>query len=250
MNHRTHRIGTALAAACLYLAPAAVAVAAPGPVERVEERAADASRHADEAVTEHAEEHAGSHGHEEGIVWVSDVFGNEGKTGLLFILFNFAVLLYLLNRILFKPLRERTHAKHAAVKSELEHATAAHEEARAMVDEYRDKLDGLNKEAESLMKDARERAEADRKRIIEAAEREAEQIKAAAQAAAERDAESHRSRLEAEVVDRAVERAEKILRERIGPADQRTMVDDFVARLGTVDFSGGKSSSASSGGAA
>lgn len=246
MNHR-HRIAPlakVAAVACVYLAPI-VALAAPG----AHAPAAEASRHADSAVAEHAAEHSG-HAEPDGIVWVSDVFGNEGKTGLLFILFNFAVLLYLLNRILFKPLRERTHAKHAAVKSELEEATAAHKEARSMVDEYRDKLDGLNKEAESLMKDARERAEADRKRIIEAAEREAEQIKAAAKAAAERDAESHRSRLEAEVVDRAVERAEKILRERIGPADQRTMVDDFVARLGTVDFSGGKSSSASSGGAA
>ena len=242
MNHRNRirPLATVAALACVYLAPV-MALAAP---------AGEHAQHAAEAAAEGAAHGDGHGGHEEGIVWVSDVFGNEGKTGLLFILFNFAVLLYLLNRILFKPLRERTHQKHASVKSELEEATAAHKEARAMVDEYRDKLDGLNKEAESLMKDARERAEADRKRIIEAAEREAEQIKAAAKAAAERDAESHRSRLEAEVVDRAVERAEAILRERIGPADQRTMVDDFVSRLGTVDFSGGTSSSASSGGAA
>jgi len=222
------------AVACVHLAPV-MAFAAP---------AGEHGAHA-------AEGHGGGHGgHEEGIVWVSDVFGNTGKTGLLFTLINFAILLFLLNKILFKPLRERTHAKHATVKGELDEATAAHKEARAMVDDYRDKLDGLSKEAESLMKDARERAEADRKRIIEAAEREAEQIKASAKAAAEREAESHRTRLEAEVVDRAVDRAEKILRERIGPADQRTMVDDFVSRLGSVDFSGGASSSATPGGAA
>ena len=187
-----------------------------------------------------AESHGGEHGG--GIVWVSDVFGNEGKTGLIFILINFGVLLYLLERILFKPLRRRTAEKHDAIKAELDAATKAHAEAKAMVSEYRRRLDGLAEEAKALLAEAREKAEADRQRIIEAAEREAKQIKESAAAAAAREAEALRRQIEAEVVDQAVARAEKIIVESINASDQRRMVDDYVGHLTQVDFSGPDSS--------
>jgi len=194
------------------------------------------------AAPAHDAAHGGHGGHEaahdNGIVWVSDIFGNEGKTGLLFTLINFGLLLYLLDKLLFSKLRASTRAKHETVKSELARATEAHQEAKSMVEDYRTKLDGLAKESEALMAEAKERAESDRKRIIDAANREAEQIRTSAIAAAERDAESHRRRLEAEVVDRAVERAEKLIRERIGAPDQARMVDAYVGHIATVDFSG------------
>lgn len=173
-----------------------------------------------------------------GIVWVSDIVGNTGKTGLLFILFNFAVLMYLLEKILFSKLRAKTRDKHETVKTELAHATEAHREAKSMVTDYRAKLDGLAKQGEALLEEARERAEADRKRIIEAAEREAEQIRTSATAAAERDADAHRRRLEGEVIDRAMKDAEALIRQRIRANDQRTMVEDYVSRLTSVDLSG------------
>ncbi|MEM6994718.1 MAG: ATP synthase F0 subunit B [Myxococcota bacterium] len=186
----------------------------------------------------HGADAHGGDAHSEGIVWVSDVVGNTGKTGLVFLLINFAILFYLLDKILFSKLRASTKTKHETVKGELHRATEAHQEAKAMVADYRARLDGLAKEAEEMLADAAERAEADRKRIIEAAEREAEQIRAPAKAAAERDAAGHRRRLEGEVIDRAVERAEQIIREKITAGDQRTMVDDYVGRLSSIDFSG------------
>ena len=67
------------------------------------------------------------------------------------------------------------------------------------------------------MADAKARAEADRKRIIEAAEQEAERIRAVAVAAAEREADVRRRQLEAELVDRAVARAEELLRKQFTP---------------------------------
>ncbi|MBL4687351.1 MAG: ATP synthase F0 subunit B [Nannocystaceae bacterium] len=223
MNHVMNRImfagATAVAWTYVLLSPA-LALAAP--------HAQDGHAAAGEAHHEAAS----------GIVWVSDIFGNTGKTGLLFILFNFAVLMYLLEKILFSKLRAKTRDKHETVKAELSHATEAHREAKSMVADYRAKLDGLAKQGEALLEEARERAESDRKRIIEAAEREAQQIRTSATAAAERDADAHRRRLEGEVIDRAVERAEAIIRERIGANDQRTMVDDYVSRLTSVDLSG------------
>ncbi|MEM9460542.1 MAG: F0F1 ATP synthase subunit B [Myxococcota bacterium] len=181
----------------------------------------------------HGGEHAGG-----SIELISPVFGNTGKMGLLWTIINFAVLLWILNKLLFQPLIKRTRDKHDTVKSEIDKATAARTEAEGLLTEYKGRLERLDDEIEELMADAKKKAQADRTRIIEAAEREAEQIKAAAKASAEREANARRRQLEAEIVDRAVERAEAIIREKITPADQRSMVDRYVTQLGHVDFGG------------
>ncbi|MCA9656494.1 MAG: ATP synthase F0 subunit B [Myxococcales bacterium] len=173
-----------------------------------------------------------------GIEWITPVFGSTGKLGLVWIIINFLALLWILNRILFQPLIKRTRDKHDTVKGEIDKATAAREEAEGVLAEYRGRLDELDQEVDALMSEAKERAEADRKRIIEAAEREAEQIKASAKAAAEREAAARRRQLEAEIIDRAVERAEALLRQKITPADQLGMVDRYAEQLGSVDFGG------------
>ncbi len=182
---------------------------------------------------------ASPEGHGGGIEWISPVFGNlDGKLGLVWAFINFAALLWILEKMLFSRLRARTRDKHDTVKSEIDKATEARTEAESLLSEFRGKLDKLDDEVDSLMKDAKAKAEADRKRIIEAAEREAEQIRAAAKASAEREAASRRRQLEAEIVDRAIERAEALLRSKISPTDQSGMVDRYVDQLGQVDFGG------------
>ncbi len=182
--------------------------------------------------------HAAGHGPDAGIEWVTPIFGNTGKLGLLWAFINFAVLLWILEKILFKPLRSRTRNKHDAVKSEIDKATEAREQAESVLAEYRARLDGLDAEIEALIADAKAKAEADRVRIVEAARLEAQQITAAAHAAAERETAARRRQLEAEVIDRAVARAEAMIRERINPTDQRSMVDRYVDQLGALDFGG------------
>lgn len=185
-----------------------------------------------------AAEHGAHGGIDGGIEWVTPIFGSTGKLGLLWIIINFAVLMWILEKILFAPLRARTRNKHDTVKAEIDKATAAREEAESVLAEYKGRIDALDDEISTLMAEAKAKAEADRTRIIEAAEREAEQIKATALATAEREAAARRRQLEAEIVDRAVERAEALLRQRITPADQRSMIDSYVGQLGSVSFGG------------
>ena len=184
----------------------------------------------EELVTEEA--HGG------GIEWITPIIGHEGKTGLVWLLINFAVLMFLLERLLFRKLRAQTRERHDDVKSELAKATQARSEAEGVMREYRQRMEKLDDELAQLQADAKRKAEADREAIIADAEREAERILAAATSAAEREAESRRRAIENEIVDRAVERAETILREKLTPTDQKRMLDDYVTRLAGVDFSG------------
>jgi F-type H+-transporting ATPase subunit b len=169
--------------------------------------------------------------HDGGIVWVSPVFGNDGKMGLLWILINFAVLMWLLEKLLFSKLRAKQAAKSDAIKSELDRASQARKEAEAIMTDVRARLSKLDTEVGEILDEAKARAEADRTRILEAAAAEAERIKASARASAEREAELRRREVEAEILDAAVARAEVMLRSRIGAADQTRMVDDFVTQL-------------------
>lgn len=178
----------------------------------------------------HADAHAG--GHDGGIVFFNNPFAGEEKTGILWLFINFAALMFILNKLLFVPLRRKTAAKHDDIKASLEKATAAHTEAESIISEYRGRMEKLDDEIAELKANAKKRAESDRKSIIEAAEAEAQRIKDSAKAAAERDAEGRRKALENEILDRALERAEVAIRKTIAAGDQRRMVDDYVQGLG------------------
>lgn len=177
-----------------------------------------------------------SHGHGGGIEWITPLFGSDGKIGLVWLFINFAVLLWLLEKLLFSKLRARTIVKHDLVKTELEKAKTARKEAESVLADVRTKLAGLDATVKEIESEARARAEADRKRLVEAAEREAARIEATARSTAEREADTLRRKLEAEVVQRAITRAEELLRARIDVMDQRRMVDEFVGQIGKADF--------------
>ncbi|HWB81562.1 MAG TPA: ATP synthase F0 subunit B [Nannocystaceae bacterium] len=187
--------------------------------------------------------HGGEHGG--GIEWVTPLFDSKGKIGLLWMLINFAALMWLLEKLLFSKLRARTAVKHDAIKSELDKAKSARKEAETVLADVRGKLDGLDKTVAEILAEAKSRAEADRKRVLEHAQAEAARIEAAAKASAERDAESRRRQLETEIVDRAIARAEELIRARIDVMDQKRMVDEFVAQVPKADLGAASSGGAS-----
>ncbi len=184
-------------------------------------------------------------GHGGGIEWVTHLIpmlsdDPSENTGLVWLIVNFAILLWVLNKLLFIPLRKRTAKKHDTIKSQLEAATAARREAERIMSEYKIRTDRLDDEIAELMKDAEERAETDRLRIIAEAESEAERIKASARAQAQRDARRLQRELEVDIVDKAVTRAEGTLRRTFADADQRTLVDRFLTQVQDARIGGGR----------
>jgi F-type H+-transporting ATPase subunit b len=190
--------------------------------------------------------HGGGHGHEGGIEWITPLFGSDGKIGLLWMLINFAVLLWLLEKLMFSKLRAKTAAKHDTIKGELERAKQARVEAETVLADVRGKLDGLDATVAEILGEAKARAESDRKRLVDAAEREAARIQATAKASAAREAEGYRRQLESEIVERAVARAGELLRSRIDVMDQKRMVDEFVGQVAHAEL--GKPTRASTSG--
>jgi F0F1-type ATP synthase membrane subunit b/b' len=193
-----------------------------------------ASPPADHGGNAHETEHVG-------IKWLGDGFlggpGEDGRTGFLIILINFAVLMIVLNKLLFRNLARANAEKSDSIRLELERATKARSEAEALVQEYDTKLSALETEVASIRATAVASAEAERKRILAAAERAAEGIKLAATRAAERESARVRAEIEREIATQALDRAEAAIRSSFGATDQRRLIDAWISDVSATKAS-------------
>jgi F0F1-type ATP synthase membrane subunit b/b' len=207
--------------ACVWLAPLAQVLASP------------------------ASDDHGDHGDQAGggIKWLGDGFlggpGEDGRTGFLIILINFAVLMLVLDKILFRKLRRDNAEKSDRIRLELERATKARAEAEALVREYDTKLTALEVEIASIRAAATASAEAERARILAEAREAAQGIERAASRAAERETARVRAELEREIATHALDRAESAIRSNINATDQRRLLDGWVADVGAAKLAGG-----------
>jgi F-type H+-transporting ATPase subunit b len=195
--------------------------------------------------------HGGGHGaaHPGGLDYVlsSDFWlhwptKEDSRTGFLYICINFVVLMFILNKILFKNLVAANRDKSDSIKLDLERASEARSRAEALVAKYESRLAALTDEIAGIRKTAEEQAQKEGERIVAEAKEEAEKIKRSAADAAEREGVRRQREIEAEVVDRAMAKAEQAIRQSFGDADQRRLVDAYVSEIGTADLTGKKAS--------
>ncbi|TPV93502.1 MAG: F0F1 ATP synthase subunit B [Myxococcales bacterium FL481] len=178
---------------------------------------------------------ADSHPH--GIKWVGLPTEDDPRVGFIFVLINFAVLLFLLNRILFRPLMASNAKKSDDIREQLDKATQAREQAETLLREYQSKLEGADAEAKALVDAAREAAQAERLRLLDDARQEAQRIVDAATRTIERETRLAVRLLEGEVVDGALARAESVLRQQFNQDDQQRIIDRYVTQVDEIDRS-------------
>ncbi len=177
---------------------------------------------------------------EEGIVnWWSFDYGEKANDpshrGLPppygWALVNFVVFLGILSRILWKPIKAGFIERHGKIKSELGEAQRLRKEAEAQLTEYTEKVANVDREVEALLTQLRKEAEADRARIIAAAEDEARRLKLEADKHIQVEIERARAALRQETVEAALKAAEEILRTRITPEDQQKLAERYLASV-------------------
>jgi F-type H+-transporting ATPase subunit b len=151
--------------------------------------------------------------------------------GLLFALINFAIFVTLLVKFAGPKLATYLRVRHETVKGQLDEAAQLRAEARAKLDEYNRRIEGMDQEVTRLMSEIRAEAESEREAMLAQARSQAEAMKRDAQLRIESEIARARLALEREVVAAAVAAAEKVLRERTTPEDQARLFDGFIANL-------------------
>ena len=171
------------------------------------------------------------------VAWAAEEHGGGGgliniDKSLIIQAINFAILLFVLHRLLYKPLlatmRERTNA----IQKSLDEAQAARAEAQRQGEENAARLKSAYAEAAAIHEQARREAAEEQRRLVGAARAESQRMMESAKAQLDADVRRAREELRREVSEIAVGIAEKLVRKSLRDEDHRRIVDDAIAGIG------------------
>jgi F-type H+-transporting ATPase subunit b len=153
---------------------------------------------------------------------------------LLWRFMNFAVLLIVLVKVLSKPIANGLRARQQSIKEQFTDLEERKAEADSVYQSYEEKLASIEQEISDIVQSAVAQGEAEKERIIDAANRAAEDIKRQAEMAIQHELAEAKLKLREEVANQAVVMAEELIRKNLQDTDQVKLIEDYLAKVGTV----------------
>lgn len=150
----------------------------------------------------------------------------------IFMLLNFGILFAILAWKGGPWLGSVARDRHDQIKSALDEAAKLREQAAAKLAQYEARLKDADSEIKKMVDGMRADAEADKQRILEAAQRQSAQMKRDSELRIAAEIELARARLMREVTVAATSATEKLLIANVNHADQAKLVSAFIADLG------------------
>jgi F-type H+-transporting ATPase subunit b len=144
---------------------------------------------------------------------------------------NFAVLAIGLFLVLKKPVAQALGGRIQGIKEQLQDLEEKKAAAETKLAEYNAKMAELDKAAESLLAEYVKQGEDAKARILQEAEGAAEKLKEQASKNIEYEFLQAKEELKAQIVEKALVKAEEIIKERINSEDQERLVDEYLAKV-------------------
>lgn len=152
--------------------------------------------------------------------------------GLIAYIINFAILVVLLQVLLYKPVKNMLAQRQQRIADALSAAEKAEEEAAQQRAEFEEELAEARKASQEEAKKAAEATEKMRQDILKAARQEAEEIKAKAREEAEQERQQVVADLQTQTAELALSMTRKVVGSAVDDKTQRKLVDQFLAELG------------------
>jgi F-type H+-transporting ATPase subunit b len=144
---------------------------------------------------------------------------------------NFAVLAIGLFLVLRKPVAQALSDRIKGIKEELEDLESRKAAVEKQLAEYDTKLATLDKEAEQVIAEYIRQGEEAKSRILKEAESAAEKLKDQAHKNIEHEFKQAKQELQAEIVEKALAKAETMIKDKISDDDQNRLVDEYLAKV-------------------
>lgn len=141
-------------------------------------------------------------------------------------------LFLLLSYLLFNPARKVLNGRKEKIQNELETAKSDMEEAQRLKEEYHNKLQDIDKEAESILSEARRKALSNENQIIGQAKEEAARILAKARVDAELERQKMSDDVKKEIIAVASLMAGRVVSAAIDTTVQNQLIDDTLKEMG------------------
>ena len=146
-------------------------------------------------------------------------------------LLHFIVLAGGLFFLLRKPLSQALGARVKGIEDQLSDLEAQKAEAEKKLAAYNQKFAELEKESEGIVAEYVRQGEEAKVRILKEAEAAADKLKVQAQKNIESEIQRAKTRLQAEILDKALSKAEALIKEKVNADDQEKLVDEYLAKV-------------------
>ena len=134
--------------------------------------------------------------------------------------------------LLFNPVRKMLEDRKLKIRTELDDAAADKESAAALKAQYEDKLKNIDKEAEAILSEARQKALHNEAKIVEEAKAEAARIIARAGEEALLEKKRVVDEMKQEMISVAAAMASKVISANIDISIQNQLVDETIKEMG------------------
>lgn len=143
----------------------------------------------------------------------------------------FGLLMALLSKFAFPAILGGLKEREQTIEESMTRAERALAEAKQLQADNEVARRDAERQAQTILRDAREQAEAQRTADVDKTKAEIARLQEAARADIEREKQQALVELRQEVAGLAIGAAEKILRENLDEGRQRQLVDQFIADL-------------------
>ncbi len=172
-----------------------------------------------------------------GAAWAASEGGHEGglislDKSLIVQGINFLILLFILQRLLYKPFLAKMEERTQAIKKSLDEAQAARAEAARQQAENENRLRSAHAEAAAIRAQALKQAAEEQRKLVDAARAESQRLVDTAKAQMDADVRRAREELRKEVGDLATAVAEKLIKKSLRDEDHRRIVAEAISKVG------------------
>lgn len=147
-------------------------------------------------------------------------------------LFMFILLLLLVKKFAWGPLMNMMDERANKIAADIDVAEKNRKESEELLAQQKAELKTASVEAQSIVEDARKRAEAQGAEIVAAARQDIERMKESAELEIKTEKERAVAALREEFVSISVQAASKVLQKEISEDDNRALIEEAVVKAG------------------
>lgn len=146
-------------------------------------------------------------------------------------LLNFGILAIAGFIIAKKTVPAVLNARSKGIEKEINELEQKKADAEKKLAEYQAKFKNLDQETKQIVEEYIRQGEDAKKRILAEAEAQAEKLEDMAKRNIEQEFKSARAKLQQEIVEKAMEKAEEVIKASISSEDQDKLVDDYLKKV-------------------
>ena len=133
--------------------------------------------------------------------------------------------------VLRKPVSEALNSRITGIKEQLDDLEIKKRQAQKTLNELSDKLATLDQEAEKLVAEYIRQGEEAKERILTQAEQAAIKLESQAKRSIESEFKQAKEKLQSEILEKAMAKAEDMIKGKITADDQTRLVDEYLEKV-------------------